>query len=335
MKTLWYREFDDWWYVTVRISGRRVQKKVYQGKDHREEAERRFHRMMLDAGKERLPSDVLFAELVDLFLDYCEAQQPASYGWYRKFLQSFLNSYKGTVRALKPLHVRAWLDGRSWSQSTQRQAIVAVKRVVNWAFDEGYIRRKPLRKLKRPPMKSRQTLVSAKTHKAILKATDTAFATFITALRSTGARPGEIRAVTAEMVNLDAGVWVLPEHKTVRKSGKPRIVYLTPDMLKLTKRLMKEQPTGPLFRNSRGQPWTSNAVRCRMRHIRRALNLPKGTVAYAYRHTFATDGLEKGVPIVELAELLGHVDTTQISQTYGHLDQKTEHMRKAAARAVK
>jgi integrase len=334
VKKLWYREFDDWWYVTVRENGKRTQKKVYQGKDNREEAERRFHRMMLDAGRERLAPDVLFAELVDLFLDHCQAEQAPAYGWYRNFLQSFVDSYKGTVRALKPLHVHAWLGQKSWSQSTQRQAIVAVKRVINWAFDEGYIRRKPLKKLKRPPMQRRQTLIAAETHQQMLKRTDSAFGVFLTALRGTGARPGEIRAVTAAMVNVALGVWSLPEHKTAKKTGKPRVVYLSPAMLKLTKKLVDEHPAGPLFRNSRGQPWTANAIRCRMRRMRKAMELPDGTVAYSYRHTYATDGLENGVPITEMAELLGHVDTKQVSQTYAHLDQRTNHMRKAAAKAT-
>ena len=69
--------------------------------------------------------------------------------------------------------------------------------------------------------------------------------------------------------------------------------------------------------------------------MRDKLNLQDGTVAYAYRHTFTTDGLERGVPIAEMAELLGHVDTTMVSDHYAHLRQRKEHMRKAAQKAAK
>lgn len=334
MQKLWYRQFDDSWYVTVREGGRQVQKKLVKGKGNKKSAERRFHRLMLDSGKRRLPRDVSFGELGNLFLDACEEENPKSLDWYKHFLQSFVDAYKGTVRGLKPGHVRAWLRKNAWSQSTQRQAIVAVKRVVNWAFDEGHIRRKPLRKLKRPAMKRRETLISKADHKAIIKSTDAAFADFAVALRATGARPGEIRSVTAAMVNLDAGIWVLPDHKTAAKTGRPRIIYLTPAMVALTKKLVAKNPSGPLFRNRHGKPWTSNAIRCRMRRLRAKLDLPEGTVAYSYRHSFATDSLERGIPVADVAQLLGHVDLKQL-QTYGHLDQRTQHMRQAAAKAVR
>ncbi|HET6878629.1 MAG TPA: tyrosine-type recombinase/integrase [Pirellulales bacterium] len=334
MQKLWYRRFDDSWYVTVREGGRQVQKKLVKGKGQKKEAERRFHRLMLEAGRLRLPSDASFAKLADLFLEVCEEEHPKSLEWYTHFLQSFVDSYKGTVRALKPGHVRAWLRKNAWSQSTQRQAIVAVKRVINWAFDEGHIRRKPLRKLKRPAMERREALISKADHQAILKSTDAAFADFATALSQTGARPGEIRTVSAEMVNLDLGVWVLPQHKTAAKTGRPRIIYLTPTMVTLTKKLMAKFPSGPLFRNRFEKPWSANAIRCRMRRLRKKLDLPKGTVAYSYRHSFATDSLERGIPVADVAQLLGHVDLKQL-QTYGHLDQRTQHMRQAAAKAVR
>lgn len=335
MQKLWYREFDDWWYVTIRENGKRVQKKLVKGADQEDAAEQAFHRLMVVAGEEAPPVDMLFGELVDLFLIACEEETPDSFEWYRRFLQSFIDSYKGTVSNLKPLHVNGWLKSKpKWKQGTQRQAIVCVKRVINWAFDEGYITQKPLRKLKRPPMPRREVLVAKKTHTKILKETDEAFTTFLTALRETGARPGEIRTVTAAMVNLKAGVWTLPKHKTADKTGKPRTIYLTPVMVKLTAKLMKQRPSGPLFLNSRGEPWKANAVRCRMRRLREKLELPAGTVAYSYRHSYATNALENGLSDVQTAELLGHADTKMI-KTYGHLDQKTEFMRKVAQKGVK
>lgn len=334
MQKLWYRAFDDWWYVTVSENGKRVQKKLVKGQENEEEAESRFHALMVQVGQESPRSDILYAELVDQFLDFCKLETPGSYDWYKNFLQSFVDSYKGTVEDLKPLHVRAWLDRKpKWTQGTRRQAIVCVKRVINWAYDEELIEKKPLRKLKRPQMPRRETLVPKAVHKQILSSTDEAFETYLTALRETGARPGEVRTVTAGMVNLDAGIWVLPKHKTRDKTGKPRIVYLTAKMVKLTTSLMKLNPEGPLFRNSRGEGWSANAVRCRMKRLRTKLDLPKGTVAYSYRHNYVTTALENGLSDVQTAELVGHVDTKQI-KTYSHLNQKTQSMRKVASKGV-
>lgn len=103
-------------------------------------------------------------------------------------------------------------------------------------------------------------------------------------------------------------------------------------MVDLCRELMACHPTGPLFRNSRGQSWNRNSIRCRFRRLRKKLNLDKGVVAYAYRHTFATAGLEEGVPIATMAELLGHTSPKMITEHYGHLDQKTAHLREAARR---
>ena len=51
---------------------------------------------------------------------------------------------------------------------------------------------------------------------------DDAFKTLVSALQATGCRPGEVAAVTAEMVNLEVGTWTFRRHKTVKKTGKPR-----------------------------------------------------------------------------------------------------------------
>lgn len=99
-------------------------------------------------------------------------------------------------------------------------------------------------------------------------------------------------------------------------------------MQDLCRELIAKHPAGPIFLNSRGKPWTRNAIRMRFRNLRRKLKL-KGVVAYCYRHTFATDGLERGVPIATMAELLGHSSTAMLSAHYGHLSQKGTYLRQA------
>lgn len=333
----WFRKHDGWWYVTRHINGERVQTKLAKGKESEAEAFQHFFELMAAVGAVEVDPAVSFNELCHLFVAWSKQHNDSSTtAWYWRFLADFDDQYDGPVSKLQKRHVEAWLGSHPvWSQSTQRQAITCVKRVLNWGFEQGYIAEIPrgIRSLKRPAMARREAVVEPNQHQQLMDTTDEPFRQFLFAMRETGARPGEIRIVTAEQVDLDRGVWILAEHKTRKKTDKPRLIYLTQAMVDLSRELMQQAPAGPLFRNSKGKPWSANAVRCRMRRLREKLSLPAGTVAYSYRHTYATDGLIQGVPIADMAELLGHSDTKMISDHYSHLNQRIDHMRNAAGKA--
>lgn len=141
--------------------------------------------------------------------------------------------------------------------------------------------------------------------------------------------------MTAAHVNLDLGVWVFEEHKTVKKTGKPRVIYLGPEMVEMSQRLVAERPDGPLFPSRKfNRPFGKNAIRCRFRNLRKKLPHLKGIVAYAYRYSYASAALENGVGIAQVAELIGHTDTRMVSRHYAHLSQKVEHMKDAARKAT-
>ena len=107
-------------------------------------------------------------------------------------------------------------------------------------------------------------------------------------------------------------------------------------MVELTRRLVARYPSGPLFRGPRGgRPFTKNSVRCRFRRLREKLPRLAGVISYTFRHTYATDALENGVGVAEVAELLGHKDTTMLMRHYAHLKEKREHLRQAALRATR
>jgi integrase len=58
-------------------------------------------------------------------------------------------------------------------------------------------------------------------------------------------------ATTSAHFDAARGLWVFGRHKTRKKTEKPRIVYLTPAMVELTKELIAKYPEGPLFRGNR------------------------------------------------------------------------------------
>jgi integrase len=131
-------------------------------------------------------------------------------------------------------------------------------------------------------------------------------------------------------------LWIFPprRHKTGKKTGKPRVVYLTPPVVKLCQMLAARRPEGPLFLNTRGKPWTRNAVRIRFRNLRKRFPALKGVTAYCYRHDFATQGLMNGLTIAQMQELLGHTSPAMLS-FYSHLGQQAQAMREAASTATR
>jgi integrase len=150
-------------------------------------------------------------------------------------------------------------------------------------------------------------------------------------------RPGEVARVAAANVDLVNGTWTFSQHKTKKKTGKPRVIYLTPGMIHLTKRLMSEFPDGPFFRGparAGRKPYTRNAIRCRFRRLRKKLPKLKGVIAYTFRHSYITDALERGVSVAAVAELAGHADLRMIEEHYGHLSQKRAHLQEAARKAA-
>jgi len=328
-----FRAFDSWWYVQVG----KQQHKLAKGHDNEAEAYRVYHRLMAAEGLvEHHQRSMKAALLCDLFLEFSEKNHAEdTYNWFRYFLQSFCD-HAGTMEVsdLRPLHINRWIARHRWAQSSQAAAITCIKRAVNWAVDEGYLDESPLRKLKKPAIKRRKKIVTPEERRTIIHAlSDKALKLFVFALGQTGCRPGEIRKVTAADCFPDLGVWRLETHKTEEKTEEARIIYLTPPMVNLCRKLIAEHPAGPLFRNSRGGPWTKSSIRLRFYRLREKLGLPKGIVAYAMRHTWTTQALEKGIPMATVAELLGHKNLKMLQKHYNHLNEKTQHLRDAATKA--
>lgn len=328
-----FRKSKNAWYVQL---GKR---QISLGPNRKEAFESYREILLHERGQVAEPARQLtVAQVSDLFLDWSSRHnEPQTFEWYRMFLQDFSDQYGGLEGLkLKPFHVTRWLDShRGWHEATRRCATIAVKRAFNWADAEGILTPNPLKHVKKGPPKRRERILTADERQQILDgARDQAFREFVQALQETGCRPSEVAKVTAENVDFKAGLWVLPDHKTKKKTGKPRIIYLTPTMVDLTQQLVERHPSGPLFRNRQGKPWSRNAIRCRFRRLRKKFPHLKGVVSYTYRHTFVTDALENGVGVAQVAELLGHTSAEMVMQHYQHLSEKREHLKQAALQAV-
>lgn len=333
-RQVWFRDFDGWFYGQVGKGRRRRQKRILRGPNtptRFRKAQRKYNNLLkADPGllSELSATDSIKSVFISFLKLYSKRHcSPETHRWYRCFLKSFARKY-GSIRFcdLTPEDVEAWLDEPKitkrvckktekvfkrrcvWSETTRNRAITCVKVAVNWFIRRKKLKDNPLADLKKPAMGRRERIVAPEERELIFSSVkDEAFRLFLKAVAGTGARPGELRKVEAKHFHL-SGLWVFPpkQHKTGKKTGKPRVIYLTPEMTELCKKLAAEQPEGPLFLNTRGKPWTVNAIRIRFRNRRKRFPQLKGVVCYCYRHTFTTDGLLNGVPVAQMQELLGH-----------------------------
>jgi integrase len=151
----------------------------------------------------------------------------------------------------------------------------------------------------------------------LLEAAAEPFKTLLKAMADSGCRPGEICSLMIEDCFPDDSVWLVA-NKTKNKTGvKKRPIYLTPDLVETTRSLMGNRTEGRLFLNLYGDPWTTDTIRCRFRHLREKLGLSKGAIPYGTRHRFASDLINnEKVDSLIVARLMGHSDGRMLQTTY-------------------
>lgn len=133
----------------------------------------------------------------------------------------------------------------------------------------------------------------------------------------TGCRPGEARRLTWDMVDIDGGVCKLSrkQHKTGKKTGRSRTIYLTPAAIALLRDVRgRSSGEGAVFKSRLNRPYTSSGLRSVLSRA--------GTVPNHLRHTFAQRYLDNGGDLAVLAGLLGHTDLRMVKRYAQIRDQR-------------
>ena len=302
----WFRKFTKTWYVT--IEGEQIN----LGKD-KTEAMQQFHELMANPPK-KLTNEYVVV-ILDKYLDWVQAHRSAAtYRWYKDFLKVFSDEHPD-LRSddLKPFHVEEWASkGKS-----KRGKITAMKRALNWAEEMGYIQRSPIARMSRPEVGSRTDTVTPDDVANLLSnIPDHNFRDLVEFSLEVGTRPQESKGLEGRHVDFQKSLCVL-HYREAKGKRKPRVIYLTEKALAILSRLTKEHPTGKLFRNTRGDPWTANAVRCRFKRLEGKIG--RRLTQYAFRHTWITDKLTAGVDSHIVAKLAGHSSTRELDRTYSHV----------------
>ena len=131
----------------------------------------------------------------------------------------------------------------------------------------------------------------------------------------TGCRTVELLRMRARDVGRDGyGVYVEPQ-----KSYKPRFVFLPDEGMAFFLALADGKAPGDLlFTRSDGRAWRYNMKVPFKRAVREA-GLPDAFTFHGLRHTYASQLVQSGAPLIVVAEQLGHATINTVANTYGHL----------------
>ena len=112
----------------------------------------------------------------------------------------------------------------------------------------------------------------------------------------------EAATITADMVDWREQFIHFERHKNARM-GKSRTVYCPPELMAMLRRLAERHPAGSLFRNRDGEPWRRQIAFARLAAIRKPAGLRPFSM-YAFRHSYISDAIERGVPAPTIAEVV-------------------------------
>jgi integrase len=277
------------------------------------------------------------SKVVSLFLAHAKANlKPRTHEGYSQILLPFAK-HVGTMDAntLQPRHVNEHIANYEWGKTTKFNTITAIKRAWRWAHDEGHISLNGIVTMKRPRPERRVEIMDEHEVSVFLKNAKPAFREILNFIHWTGCRPGEASMIERRHVSLPRAEirFRIGEDKTSGKTDKPRVIHLSDDALALITRLYMATPSGPLFRNSHGNPWTDHAMANAVSKIRLRTGLDGRAVVYSLRHQWATDALARGVPLATVAEMMGNSPEI-VARVYSHLSDKKA-LLMAAANAVR
>ena len=329
------RPAKPWWHAQKKKwCCRHNGKLIILGSDHASSL-RAFHRLKSSTLPPPLPSSsTTCAEILDRYLDRQQKHRAhATYVVDRIVCQQFAEFIGDRLAAeLRPIDVTTWADRYQWSNSTRRGKIAQVQAAFRWADRVGLHRPNPISYVEKPPPENREDMVPPDLWPKILAESSGDLRAMLEFCRLVGCRPQEAKGLEARHVSADGSVITIPRPEAKGKR-RPRVIYVPAKGRKGLVAICRLRPTGRLYLNARGRPWTASAVRIALGKIARTLGMPR-LYQYMLRHTWITEALRSGLSVAVVAELAGHSAETAL-KIYGHLDQHSAELKRAAEKATK
>ena len=212
--------------------------------------------------------------------------------------------------------IRQYLTGYQAERNASKVTIDNIRRILSsffsWLEDEDYILKSPVRRIHK--VKTGKVVKEVYSDEALELMRDSCTTirdlALIDLLASSGMRVGELVALNRDDINFNERECVV-----FGKGDKERLAYFDArTKIHLQNYLNSRSDDNPALFVSLVSPHRRLmicGVETRLREMGRRLNIPK-VHPHKFRRTLATSAIDKGMPIEQVQQLLGHqkIDTT-------------------------
>jgi integrase/recombinase, phage integrase family len=239
-----------------------------------------------------------------------------SLAYYRTTIDAMTAKVEKNVREMETDDLRTYLTEYQQEKNSSKVTVDNIRRILSsffsWLEDEDYILKSPARRIHK--VKAALTIKETYTDEALEKMRDSCEEprdlALIDMLASTGMRVGELVLLNRDDINFEERECVV-----FGKGSKERMVYFDArTKIHLQNYLQERTDDNPaLFVSLRAphESLQSGGVERRLRELGKKLDIEK-VHPHKFRRTLATIAIDKGMPIEQLQQLLGHkrIDTT-------------------------
>lgn len=256
--------------------------------------------------------------LVELFLSAkrIEGCSEKSLKYYESTITALLNGVGKDVKYIMTEDIRAYLTEYQTRKQSSKVTIDNIRRILSsffsWLEDEDYILKSPVRRIHK--VKTGTNIKETYTDEALELMRDNCKElrdlAIIDMLASTGMRVGEMVLLNREDINFHERECVV-----FGKGDKERIVYFDArTKIHLQNYLDSREDDNPALFVSLQKPYNRlqiSGIEVRLREYGKRLGINR-VHPHKFRRTLATMAIDKGMPIEQLQQLLGHrrIDTT-------------------------
>lgn len=236
--------------------------------------------------------------------------------YYRATILTMIEKIDKNVREMETDDLRIYLTEYHQQKNISKVTVDNIRRILSsffsWLEDEDYILKSPARRIHK--VKAALTIKETYTDEALEKMRDNCGEprdlALIDMLASTGIRVGELVLLNRADINFEERECVV-----FGKGSKERMVYFDArTKIHLLTYLRERTDDNPALFVSLRSPHKRlkiGGVECRLRELGNKLDIEK-VHPHKFRRTLATMAIDKGMPIEQLQQLLGHkrIDTT-------------------------